>query len=149
MSWFPARRGTSQNHGPADAFAFAQARCRPFVPVGVHKVGETGKTLAGRGEEDKSVLGEVQKSARARPPLVFGPHNDTGAHGIKVHGAVRGDDMVHVHCHGARIVPARNGRSTRTRVDEAGVSILRLSEQARQELGVRVKKPTVRVLPYI
>src|SRR5271157_6327161 len=105
-----AARNASKPTGRPTLSPLRETRCRPFVLVGFQEVGEAGKALAGGGEVGKAVLGEARKGARARPRPVFGPLDQTGAHGIEVHVAVGGGEMVLVHRHGRRIVPARNGR---------------------------------------
>ncbi len=122
--------------GPADALAFAQARRRRLVLLGFQEVGEAGNALAGGGEVGKPVLGEAQKGARARPSPVSGPLGETGAHGIEVHIAVGGGEMVLVHRHGAVSPLPEMAGSPASRVDQSGVSTMHARQRAPQAVFV-------------
>ena len=96
----------------------------------------SGKSAGGRGEVGQAVLGEAQKGARARPRPVFGPRDETGAHGIEVHVAVGGGEMVLVHRHGAVSSLPEMAGSPPPRVDQSGISTMHARQGAAQAVFV-------------
>src|SRR5271166_3971631 len=112
---------------PADALASAQARRRPFVLVGRSAKREKRWRAGARSVRPSSAR---PKSARARPRPVFGPLDETGAHGIEVHVAVGGGEMVLVHRHGAVSSLPEMAGSPPPRVDQSGISTMHARQGA-------------------